>query len=417
MLTHYVSEYFEKEAFHVRILFVEHTRIAVQDSNLLTRPPGFDSSIYTSTAHSISFDRCYGKTPQEQVQMMPALRADRIKSIQQVINTVANRVFMNRMFSITTDAVTRMESIGRDDRHLTTRIKDLYLFQLGFLSDCILLPMAKACTALLLRWRTNAARANSSVDEQLPNDAIGALSAFTFGVHRLRSHFDEVYARPLSAVPNTIAICKENRQRVFQTLELNARELLHAWSLCVVVSIEKILATLQSKFDYAPKFEASNRAAIASAQSIFSRSGTNNYSGTAASSVEIADARQQTGGIADSSGQPHSQLKASNACEAVCKVFLSAVNAVRGQESSLYGLNIGKLFWVPIGVQLVAALISHIRKQKVSPLGAKSLARDIRDYSRVRGIYRMSGCTIGYSRDRLFGQWDRVICCPPLYSK
>ena len=52
-------------------------------------------------------------------------------------------------------------------------------------------------------------------------------------------------------------------------------------------------------------------------------------------------------------------------------------------KSKLIGLDMMKLFWKPIGIQVIGLIISHIRRQKITYEGAKVLIKDIKEYSKV----------------------------------
>lgn len=263
---------------------------------------------------------------------LPLLRADRIKTILSVVQSVGNKVFLNRVFSVTTDTVCRMESIGRDDKKLTHRIKDLFLLQLAFLSEGMLIPWSKACITVLLKQLAN----RNATTMLPPSEILALLTVLTYGVSRIKSHFDEVFLRPLSIVPNIVAVCKENRMKAFRDLDMVARQIIYAWTLCAAAQVERTLTTLQSKYDYAPKFEA-------------------------------AGVKQEP----------------TTACDTACKTITAALNAVRQYEAKLLGLDLVKLFWRPFGQQLVGIIITHVRKQKITPEGYKALSRDLKEYSKV----------------------------------
>lgn len=105
--------------------------------------------------------------------------------------------------------------------------------------------------------------------------------------------------------------------------------------------MEKVLSSLQSKYDYAPKFESA----------------------------------------ANSSG---ARLEPTTACDSACKVLQATISAVRTYESRLLGLDLVKVFWRPLGQQVLGVVISHLRRQKITPEGCKFVHRDIKEYSRVR---------------------------------
>jgi hypothetical protein len=314
VLSGYVSDYFEKEITHSRNQYVDCLRRAVDDSSSLS------------------------KVSAGSILQLPFLRAEKLKSIASIVKTVANRKFLNDIFNITSDAVQRMESIGRDDKKLPSKAKELFLLQLGFLCEGLFLPWSRACTTMLLKLASS--RAQNSVLP--PLDLLDALAALSYGVNRVKTHFDEVFSRPLGTVPNIVSYCKDSRRNSIRAVEAAAKESLHAWTLCIAVHLEKILVNLQSKYDYSPKFDPVFRAG---------------------SKQVVADP--------------------TTACDSVCKALIIVTNAVRSIQTNLVGIDLTKLFWKPLGQQIIGALISHFRKLKISAEGSKVLDRDLDEYTHV----------------------------------
>ncbi len=307
-----------KESTHVRNQYSEILRDALEDVNMLSKPAS--SGV---------------------LQQVPLMRADRVKSVLQLVQTVGNKVFLNRIFTVTTDTVCRMESIGRDDKKLTHRLKDLFLLQMAFLSEGLFVPWSKACITVLLKQHAS----RSSITTLPPSDILALLGVLTYGVGKIKSHFDEVFLRPLSILPNIVAVCKESRLKVFRELDIAARQIIYAWTLCSVALVERTLTSLQSKYDYAPKFESARGA------------------GT--------------------------RLEPTTACDTACKTLQSVVNVIKNYESRLLGLDLTKLFWRPLGQQMVGLIVSHTRKLRVTPEGCKYLSRDIKEYSKVKIPFRV----------------------------
>ncbi len=316
-----MPDYFNKEIAHSRAQFVDNLRRAVEDSPSLA------------------------KVSAGSVLQMPFLRAEKLKTIPNIVKSAANKKYLNSVFAITSDAVQRMESIGRDDKKLPLRAKELFLLQLGFLCEGLFLPWSKACTTMLLKMSSSRAQ-NSTLP---PLELLSVLSATYYGVNRIKSHFEEVFMRPLSVLPNIVSICKDTRRNSIRAVEAAAKESLHAWTLCIAVHIEKILSNLQSKYDYAPKSDPM-------------------MNGLA---FRVSGMKQQV--IADPS----------MACDNVCKAILTVANAVRFNMINLLGLDVSKLFYKPLGQQIVGALITHLRKLKITAEGTKQLMRDIEEYTNV----------------------------------
>jgi hypothetical protein len=99
-----------------------------------------------------------------------------------------------------------------------------------------------------------------------------------------------------------------------------------------------VLTSLQSRYDYSPKFDPTANGA---------------------------------------------RLEPTVACDAACKALQGIISVVRTYETKLLGLDMVKVFWRPLGQQVVGVLISHLRKQKITPEGCKFVNRDIKEYSRV----------------------------------
>ena len=146
-------------------------------------------------------------------------------------------------------------------------------------------------------------------------------------------------------MPNAVEVCKENRKRAFKSLENSVRVSIFAWSMCIIVHIEKMLFTLQSKYDFAPSATSHGSSA-------------NNASKHAASCTV--------------------------ACDAVCKELLMVANTVHACEKAIKGLDLMRLFWRPFGQQFIGLLVSHIRRQRVTEEGADMLLNDLNEYINVR---------------------------------
>jgi hypothetical protein len=131
---------------------------------------------------------------------------------------------------------------------------------------------------------------------------LSALSCLYGAVDKLKSHFEDIFLRPLKDSPNTLALCRENKRLALKRLEVVARESMHAWITCVNVHIGKMLGNIQSKYDYSPK------------------------------------------------ESPKGEVSASPACDNACKALLTIANTVRLYQSALSvtGMNIIKILYTCI---------------------------------------------------------------------
>lgn len=312
MFSSYLVDYFEKESTFIRTQFSELLRNTVDDVSILSKPASMGI-----------------------LQSIPLLRGDRIKSVLSIVQTIGNKVFINRVISITSESVTRMENIARDDKKLTSRLKDLYLLQMSFFAEGLFQPWTKCCVAALLKMLGTKVVSSTSAP---PTEVLAVISIITYGVSQIKSNFEEVFQRPLSIVPNIVAVCKENRLKVFKDLDIAVRQIFYAWTLCCTNHLERLLSSLQSRYDYAPKFE---------------------------------------------SATANGKLEPTVACDTVCKALQEIVNTVKTYENKFIGLDVVKIFWRPLGQQFTGLILSHFRKQKISMDGAKYVIRDVKEYTKV----------------------------------
>ena len=56
----------------------------------------------------------------------------------------------------------------------------------------------------------------------------------------MKTHFDQLFLAPLSALPNAVTLCREGRRTALRALETAARESLQAWTLCVSTHVAKV---------------------------------------------------------------------------------------------------------------------------------------------------------------------------------
>jgi hypothetical protein len=306
VLSSYLVDYFDKEMAFLRAQYVEGLRRVVDD------------------------DKGTSKVSAGTVLQMPRLRAEKMKSIGSLVKTVANNYYVNNVVATTTDSVIRMENIGRDDKKLPARIKELYLLQLGFLIDGVFYPYVQACTTMLLRSAV-AAPKNSVLP---PLEYIQALATVYSGVTLLKKNFDDVFAPSMTSVPNLVVVCKEARRNSLKPLESAAKESMHAWTMCVILHMERTLAAMQDSDDFHPQ------------------------------------------GM-------RGQSEPSAACDVVCQSFMKVISTVQGYKSDLIGIDLVETLWKPLGQQFVGTLLSHLRRQKISQEGAATLMADLDEYQSI----------------------------------
>ncbi len=306
----YITDYFDKELTLVKFEFSDSLKKAV----------GNDASYITAVSVLSS---------------QPRLKAEKFKTINELVSKVANMQYINSVFMITTESIIRMERIGRDDKRLAVKAKELYLLEIEFLVDGLFIPWSTSIVNLLLKCASTSANKSTLP----PLEFLQSLSALFLGINKIKSHFDDIYIVPLTLQPQLIVICKEARTAAFKRLDKVMKESIFAWSMCVGIHLEKTLTTLQSKYDFAPQ------------------------------------------GM-----MPGKSRVYTDACASIRKELIGLENSISSYKDFLHGFNMVELLWKPLGQMFVGTLISHIKKYKVSMDGAKILLNDLEEYKNLCAI-------------------------------
>ena len=196
----------------------------------------------------------------------------------------------------------------------------------------------------------------------------------------------------MGTMPNAVAICKENLEKSVDLLVDSMYELVSIWIACIISHIEKLFAS-QSRSDFAPR---------TGPLSSHTSHGTTDVIGHTSDSLATLELTPSQG---------------TTTCEAVCKVLGNVITATKSNLKPLGGSGSGgngsaaegnytgggdgrggggmyrhglevwldwnKLFWAPFGQRLVGSIITHLRKQRVTPEGATTVVRDLQLYRAV----------------------------------
>mmetsp|Transcript_12211 Transcript_12211/g.18463 ORF Transcript_12211/g.18463 Transcript_12211/m.18463 type:complete len:1084 (+) Transcript_12211:93-3344(+) len=298
----YLRDYFQKELFLLRNRFGELMNQAFQDPTLLSK----------STT-----------------DLLPRLKPEKVKNVGQLVSSIATPQFIPAVLNVSSETVGRMIHIGRDDaKKLPLCIKDVYLIVTSFLSDCVFIPWAKTIKLLADKLKNSRRQASLTPPDQ---EFIIAISSFHKGVKLFRSHFEAVFSKPLSVQPNALTVCQESRRQTTKSIEVFIQGAMQSWISCLVNYYERVLISVQSRHDFAPKFDSGN------------------------------------GGI-----------EPTTACRKVCQHLVDLINNATEKLRSEFKLT--EVLWKPLGRQFAAVLISHIKRHKVSEEGAFVLVRDMDEY-------------------------------------
>lgn len=310
VLSSYIVDYFYKEMTYVRIQLTQSLQEAIDDSTALTRPIDDDE--------------------------FPHIKPEKIKNIYLLNKTICNVRYINRLFSIMSESLYRMENIGRDDKKLPIIIKDLFVLFLEFLVDNLFISMTNHCNNVLLKIVNGRSQSHISLPEMEYLQVLGVIHS---GVHKLQILFDGTFIRNLSQQPNLILICKEARRKSLKILDIKSKELLFLWIHSVSLHFEYIFTQTQGKMDFSPKVEKAAK-----------------------------------------------YIESTSTCTSIVKTLLAVISNIQTHQSSFVDLDIKEFFWKPFGQRFVGILISHIKKQKISQHGALILIKDIEEYCDIISI-------------------------------
>ena len=74
-------------------------------------------------------------------------------------------------------------------------------------------------------------------------------------------------------------------------------------------------------------------------------------------------------------------------CLQISKTLSLVATQVAAKQGDITGVNLVALFWKPLGQEVIATMISHLRKQKITPEGAEMLMQDMDEYCQVWSMF------------------------------
>ena len=159
-------------------------------------------------------------------------------------------------------------------------------------------------------------------------------------------------------------ICTDLRH-ILHIKQSTSKEALSAWTYCVSSHLDKLLATLQSKFDFCPQADSTSSGY---------GYGHSNGGGSYKYTPEIVD------------GRVKKHIDCTDACNHVVKALLMIASSIRHYKQDFSKLDLTNNFWLPLGQQLIGIYICHLRRLKVSPQGCKRLLQDLDEYFQVSNL-------------------------------
>jgi hypothetical protein len=389
VLTTYINDYFDnKELLYLKQQFVDNLRRAVDSGN----QSGYNSNTILSKIQYATSNNAKSSSAVSSgtILTLPKLKAEKMKSIEAIVVTVANIKYFSSVFNNVLDSLYRVTVIERDERKLAIYFKEIFLTLLGFLIDGLLVPISQSATIILLKFSSSSSNLSTP-----PADYLDLLSIVYWCVNKLNAFFTDSFITILSSTSkelskssiisqnamNTITICKESKRRYLKILEKVARESLHAWTLCIGLFVDKTLLNTQIKNDYNPKAFDPSLAGAAHAASTVANAATT--AATTAANKVAALASHKDAAMRSSADEKVLSVDPTTACDLICRALIEVATEIRVHSDEIAGINLFENFWVPLGRQIIGSIISHLKRQKISPDGAKVVIRDLTEYYNV----------------------------------
>ena len=281
---------------------------------------------------------------------VPEIIPKNFANFTQIKSAFAQAGYVSSVLDITSDALRRLYGIGRGDRGLSERVREIFCCEVLFLSEFHLVPWMSAVELQLREMRRNLnfmSRSTPLSEAQFSQsysggkvatigvEAIESIALWTKAYVQYESNFERVYMqnKGLSRSETEILFCREIHRTNFRSLSNSVKSIITSLAAAVCENISETLEILQSRHDFDATYE----------QSI---------------------------------GKP------TLACTTVCSELQTFMRAMHDHEATLRLLHDGAVtkFIDAMSAGVTAAIISHFRTCPISRQGAAVLKNDLIHY-------------------------------------
>ena len=280
---------------------------------------------------------------------VPEIVPEHFRNFEQIRMSMGTDEFAVRALDVTADALRRLYGIGRTDRGLSERVREIFQCEISFLVDFHMLPWVRGIELLLVELRRNVVLMSRSIplnDAQIRQslsrekvskkgvEAIDSIALWARAYIQYKHNFEATYAtgRELTE-ENEILLCREIHRNTFKMLGKRLTAVLLCLSSSVCDNFSESLEILQSRYDFDMDY------------------------------VPVT-------------------TKPTLACTTICSELKKLTSAIKMREGIIRDASESVLstFRVAMSANFCAALISHIRSLSISKFGASTLDVDLMHY-------------------------------------
>jgi len=276
---------------------------------------------------------------------VPEIIPEYFRDFVHIKSSIGTESFCVDALGITADALRRLYGIGRTDKDLSERVREIFQCEIAFLVDFHLVPWIVGIELQLVELSRDASLMSSSVplnDGQLRQslsrnkvsrkgaEAVESLSLWSRAYDHYQRNFEDAYINgKWMTEENEVLLCREIHKNTFSDLgkRLESVLLLLAHSICE--NFAETLDILQSRHDY--------------------------------------EVQRQNPSLA---------------CTTVCSEIRKFHSTLRMFQETISSTNRRSMasFWTALSAKFTAVLITHIAAQQISQEGATALEIDLVHY-------------------------------------
>ncbi len=284
-------------------------------------------------------------------EQVPEVNPEKFIDLAHVDNVMGADNLVPMVLDITSDALRRLYGIGRADKGLKERVKEIYQCELSFQIDFHLLPWLqcievqfdqqdKSINGINIGLTRNESKVrHSSTRERLVHkslEAIEALANWCKAWMRYERNFEVTYVRKVLSQDNDIRFCKEIHRKGFDMAKARLLVVIQMLTTSIADGIASSLKALQSQNDYCPqgtKYKMDNH-------------------------------------------------KPSLACTSICKDIAQVTDAMKDYEPVLKEVSVEAcdIFWNSLAAKFSSTFVKHLHTLSVNDVGVGTLDLDLMNY-------------------------------------
>ncbi len=193
-----MDDYFQKEATQLKFQYSRLLVKAVHESNMVSKVAVTETTVLSS---------------------LPVLKAEKMKTIENLFKSVGHKQFIELSFSHSIDVILRMQRIAKHDRKFPLHVRNIYLLHISFVYDSVLIPTFNALTVMLLRL--SASSITTTTTSLPPFEFLSILSCCFYAINQTSIHFNQNFAPHFTNSQHFLLSCEEANHAAIQKLTVS----------------------------------------------------------------------------------------------------------------------------------------------------------------------------------------------------